>query len=133
MNEQSPYNRLAGAKLRSIRDRDHLQIKRKYQELRASIMAGSGMDRILQCSEELIATTLLHFESEERAMGEDSPSSLFAHRELHAEMIESLEDIAEDLKQRSIRGAMELMKFFEGRLTYHLDVEDAALERNLAN
>jgi hypothetical protein len=30
-----------------------------------------------------------------------------------------------------IRGASELMKLFDSRLTYHLDVEDAELEREL--
>ena len=133
MNELSTYHRFKGTKLKAIRDHDHLQIKRMYQDLRASIVEGAGMERILKCSHGLITTTLLHFESEERAMGEDSLASLLAHQELHAEMIESLEDISKDLEQRCIRGAMELMKFFDGRLTYHLDVEDAELERELAN
>lgn len=133
MNEKLNYGRYAGAKLRAIRDRDHQQIHRKYQELRASIIEGGGMERILQCSKDLITATVLHFESEERALGEDSLASLLAHQALHAEMIESLEDISKDLEQKSIRGAMELMKFFEGRLRYHLDVEDAALERELSN
>ena len=133
MNEKLNYGRYAGAKLRAIRDRDHQQIHRKYQELRASIVEGGGMERILQGSKDLITATVLHFESEERALGEDSLASLLAHQELHAEMIESLEEISKDLEQKSIRGAMELMKFFEGRLRYHLDVEDAALERELSN
>lgn len=133
MNEKLNYGRYAGAKLRAIRDRDHQQIHRKYQELRASIVEGGGMERILQGSKDLITATVLHFESEERALGEDSLANLLAHQELHAEMIESLEEISKDLEQKSIRGAMELMKFFEGRLRYHLDVEDAALERELSN
>lgn len=133
MNEKLNSGRYAGARLRAIRDRDHAQIHRMYQELRASIVAGGGMERILLCSKDLITATVLHFESEERALGEDSLASLLAHQELHSEMIESLEDISRDLEQKSIRGAMELMKFFEGRLRYHLEVEDAALERELSN
>lgn len=133
MNEKSHYKRSAGTQLKAIRDRDHQQIHRMYQELRASIVEGTGMARILQRSTDLITATVVHFESEERAMGEDSLARLLAHQELHSEIIESLEDISKDLEQRSIRGAMELLKFFEGRLRYHLEVEDAALERELSN
>jgi hemerythrin-like metal-binding protein len=133
MNESSNHGRYAGSKLRAIRDRDHLQINRMYRELRSAIVEGIGMERILQRAKELISATVLHFESEERALGEDSLASLLAHQELHEEMIESLEDISKDLEQKSIRGAMELLKFFEGRLRYHLEVEDAALERELAD
>lgn len=133
MSEKSSQPPYAGAKLRAIRDRDHRQIQRMYLELRAAIVEGSGMERILQRSQELITATLLHFESEERALGEDSLASLLAHQELHAEMIEGLEEISSDLEQRHICGATELLKYFEGRLRYHLEVEDAALERELSN
>jgi hemerythrin-like metal-binding protein len=133
MDEKSNYARYGGAKLRAIRDRDHRQIHRMYLELRASIVEGRGREQILQRSKDLITTTLLHFESEERALGEDSLASLLAHQELHAEMIESLEDISRDLEQKLIRGALELLKYFEGRLLYHLEVEDAELERELSN
>jgi hemerythrin-like metal-binding protein len=88
------------------------------------------MDRIIECSKELISTTLVHFRSEERAM-DANPRDFTTHKRVHANMIESLRDISNDLEQRRITGAMELMKFFEEQLTYHLDVEDAALDREL--
>jgi len=42
-----------------------------------------------------------------------------------------LTDISNDLEQRRIIGAMALMKLFDERLTKHLDIEDAELEREL--
>jgi hemerythrin-like metal-binding protein len=104
-----------------------------HQNLRTAIVAGAGMEKILKCSADLITATLLHFESEERVMSEYAPLSLGVHRDLHSELIGSLEGISTDLERRSISGAMELLKFFDGRLTYHLDFEDAALERELSN
>jgi hemerythrin-like metal-binding protein len=133
MNDQITYYPSRGTKLGEIVDRQHEQIKRAHRELHTSIVEGAGWERILQCSRDLIITTLLHFESEEQAMGENPSRSLEAHRRLHAEMIESLKDISADLERRKISGAMTLLKFFEGRLTFHLDTEDAALERELSN
>jgi hemerythrin-like metal-binding protein len=133
MNETLASYRIKRTKANEITDRQHVQIKRMYQDLRTSIVQGAGLERILKCSRDLIITTLLHFESEERAMGDTPSRSMEAHRLLHEEMIASLEDISEDLEQRRINGAMELLKFFEKRLSHHLDVEDGALERELAN
>ncbi len=124
MNKE-PYGDSSQGKLQAVRDRDHAQIKRIHMELRAAIVEGKGMERVLRTSEELITATLLHFESEERAMAEASVATLGLHSELHAGMIETLEDIGKDLEQRKICGAMELMKFFDERLSRHLTVEDA--------
>jgi len=125
MNHEFDAYPTQGAKLGAIRDRDHMQIRHMHEELRASIVGGAGMQRVLRCSEDLIRATLLHFESEERAMDEGPLSTQVAHQELHAEMIETLEDISKGLEQRKISGAMALLKFFDGRLAYHLAAEDA--------
>jgi hemerythrin-like metal-binding protein len=119
-----------GAKDGDILDHQHIEINRKHQNARTAIIEGRGMDRIIECSKELIATTLVHFRSEESAM-DASPRDFTTHKRLHANMIESLRDISNDLEQRRVTGAMELMKFFEEQLTYHLDVEDAELDREL--
>jgi hemerythrin len=102
-----------------------MQIKRIHQELRAAVIEGKGMERVIRTSEELIHATLLHFESEELAMEEASVATRGLHADLHAGMMETLEDISKDLEQRKICGAMELMKFFDERISYHLTVEDA--------
>jgi len=114
----------------NIVDRQHIEINRKHQNTRTAIIEGRGMDRIIACSKELIAATLMHFKSEESAM-DANPRNFTAHKRLHAEMVESLRDISNDLEQRRISGAMELMRFFEARLTYHLDAEDAVLDQDL--
>jgi hemerythrin-like metal-binding protein len=90
-----------------------------------------GMERIITCSKELVTSALAHFKSEESAMDAILSPSFARHRHLHAEMIESLKDISSGLEERRIRSAMELMKFVDGRLTFHLNVEDAAVERDL--
>jgi hemerythrin-like metal-binding protein len=123
MNDELNGNSSQGTLL-AIRDRDHLQIKRLHQELRAAIIEGKGMERVIRTSEELIHVTLLHFESEELAMEEKSLATRGLHADLHAGMMETLEDISKDLEKRTICGAMELMKFFDERLSYHLTVED---------
>jgi len=111
-------------------DREHMAIRQAHQELRAAIVGGGGMDRILQCSDNLIAVTLRHFESEERVMEDRSDACLGIHRDLHTDLIETLEDISEDLERRRISAAVELLRFFDGRITYHLEVEDASVEVN---
>jgi hemerythrin-like metal-binding protein len=128
---QSVFHHLMGTKAGEILDRQHLQIKRKHQDVRTAILEGGGMERIIACSKDLIAATRAHFQSEERAMDANALRNFSAHREMHDDIIESLQDISNDLEQRRISGAMELMKLFEGRILYHLDVEDAALEREL--
>lgn len=133
MNEQMTLYRHNGSRLGEIADRQHTQIRRRHHDLRAALLEGAALERILQCASDLIITTLLHFESEERAMGENPHQCLMTHSQLHSEMIASLSQISCQLEMRKINGAMELLKFFEGRLSYHLDVEDSALERELAN
>jgi hemerythrin-like metal-binding protein len=133
MNQQPTVYRGNGSKTSEIVDRQHLQIKHEHQELRKALLEGADLDRILEISTDLILTTLLHFESEERAMGESVNGKLVAHRQLHADLIESLKAISIDIENRKLNGALDLMKFFDGRLTYHLDVEDAEMERILAN
>jgi hemerythrin len=129
--DQVTFQHLQETTVKDILDRQHIEIKEKHLYLRTAIIEGIGMDKIIACSKELITSALAHFKSEELAMGAKPSRSFVQHRHFHAEMIEALEDIAGDLEQRRIHGAMELMKFFEGRLTFHLDVEDAALEREL--
>jgi hemerythrin-like metal-binding protein len=116
---------LQQTKVKAIRDRDHVQIRRMHRELRASIVQGTGMERVLRCSEELIQATLIHFESEERAMDEGPLVDQVAHQELHAELIETLEDIREGLEKRKICGAIELLKFFDERMARHLAIEES--------
>ena len=124
---------LQGTPTADILDRQHLQIKQRQQDLRTAIIIGMSMDQIVARAKDLIRTTLYHFESEEGVMDAAKFHGLTPHRHLHAEMIESLKGISCDLERSQISGAMELMRFFEGRLTYHLDVEDAAFERELGN
>lgn len=133
MNQQLTYYHCKGSKLGEIVDRQHQQIKREHQDLRKALLEGAELDRILEISTDLILTTLLHFESEERAMGESSNRKLVAHRQLHTDLIESLKAISVDIEHRKLDGALDLMKLFDGRLTYHLDVEDAEMERILAD
>ncbi len=133
MLDQLIFHHLLGSKLGDILDRQHVQIKRKHQEVRTAILQGGGMERIIACSKALIAATRAHFQSEERAMEAVPMRNFTPHRKMHAEIIESLEDISHDLEQRRISGAMELLKFFESRIVYHLDVEDAALGRELTS
>jgi hemerythrin-like metal-binding protein len=115
-----------------ILDRQHLQIKREQQDLRTAIKIGANMDQIIACAEDLIATTLRHFESEEIAMEANKFKDLAAHKCFHLEMIESLKEFSSDLERRKISDAMELMKFFDVRLTYHFGFEDGAFERELS-
>ena len=118
------------SKFGKIIDREHTEIRRVHQALRGLIIEGGGMDRIIECSENLIAVTLRHFESEERAREDRSDACLGIHRDLHSDLIENLEDISEDLEKRRISAAVELLRFFDGRMAHHLDVEDASLELN---
>ena len=133
MNQQLAYYHCKGSKLGEIVDRQHLLIKREHQDLRKALLEGAELDRILEISTDLILTTLLHFESEERAMGDSANRKLVAHRQLHTELVESLKAISIDIEHRKLDGALDLMKLFDGRLTYHLDVEDAEMERILAD
>jgi len=125
------FSRARNARIRAIQDRDHAEIRRMQRVLHDSIIEGVGMEKIIVCSKQLIEATLAHFESEERAMDEESLGSLNAHQELHAELIETLEDISKDLEKRSIGGAMQLMRFFEGRMAHHLKIEDAIFESEI--
>jgi len=125
------FSNIHTVKVRYILDREHIQIKRKHERARSAIIEGGGMNRIIACSKELIATTLAHFKSEESAMDACNPRNITTHKRLHADLIESLKDISNDLEQRRIIGAMALMKLFDERLTNHLEVEDADLEREL--
>jgi hemerythrin-like metal-binding protein len=133
MFEPLTLYRHEGSRLGEVADRQHMQIRQRHHDLRNAILDGSSAEHILQCSSELIVTTLLHFESEERAIGKNPHQCLLAHQLLHTEMIANLTRISDQLGARKLSGAMELLKFFEGRLSYHLDFEDAALERQLAN
>ncbi len=133
MNQQLPYYVCRGSKLGEIIDRQHVQIKREHRDLRKALLESAELDRILEISTDLILTTLLHFESEEHAMGESTNRNLVAHRQLHTDLIESLKAISIDIEHRKLDGAVGLMKLFDGRLTYHLDVEDAEMERILAD
>ncbi len=115
----------------NIFDREHLEIERCQQKLRSGIINGIGMNGIIACSKELIKSTLAHFRSEEAAMGARSIPSFETHRQMHAEMTETLNDISNDLEHRRINVALQLIKFFEQRINHHLEVEDAVLEREL--
>jgi hemerythrin-like metal-binding protein len=117
--------------IENIFDREHLEIENRQQKLRASIIEGIGMNGIIARSRDLIKSTIMHFRSEESAMDERSNPNFDAHRLMHAEMIETLTDISSDLEHRRINGAMQLLKFFDSRINYHLEVEDVALEREL--
>lgn len=132
LNKVSLYE-IDGIPVSDILDRQHAAINRTQQKLRSSIIEGTGLGLIIGCAKELIATTLEHFASEESALDASALQSFESHRRLHIEMIESLKEISGDLEHRRIRGALELMKFFDARLTYHLDVEDAIWERQLRN
>lgn len=116
-----------------ILDRQHLQIKRQQQDLRTAIKIGAGMDQIIACAEELISITLKHFESEESAMDANKFEGLAMHRRFHTEMIDSLKEFSSDMERRKISAALELIKSFDVRLTYHLGFEDGTFERELKN
>jgi hemerythrin-like metal-binding protein len=114
-----------GAGLKSVRDRDHALIVHRQRQLHAAIVQGTGMASILRCANDLVTATLQHFESEERAMDDANLSTQIAHQQIHAGMVDTLEEISKELQQRSICGAMALMKFFDGTLAKHLAAEEA--------
>ena len=58
-----------GTKLCEIVDREHMQIKREHHELRGAIFPREPTQKESEVATDLILTTLLRFESEERAMG----------------------------------------------------------------
>ena len=58
---ESVFHHLRGTKAGEILDRQHLQIKRKHQDVRTAILEGGGMERIIACSKDLIAATRAHF------------------------------------------------------------------------
>jgi hemerythrin-like metal-binding protein len=133
MNQQLVFPHRKKSKLGEIIDRQHVQIRHELQELRSAILEGADLERTLEIATDLILTMLLHFESEERAMGDNPDPRLAMHRQLHADLVESLKAISIDIEHRKIEGALELLKLSEGRLSYHLDVEDAEMERILAD
>lgn len=133
MNEPLVLVRRKGSRFDEVSDRQHLTIRRKHEDLRNAIMEDASLERILEYSSELIVTTLVHFDSEERALRRNPRQCLLAHQALHSEMIANLTTIAEEMEQRKMQAAMDLLKFFDSRLSYHLEVEDTALERELAN
>jgi hemerythrin len=133
MLDQVNLSQLQGISVAEIHDREHFEIKWKKQHLRLAILEGKGMDKIIADAEELVVATLEHFNSEEIAMDADTLRNFTTHRRQHTDIIQSLRDISNDLGQRRIRGAIELIKFFDVSLTHHLDVEDAAFERELRN
>ena len=117
---------LQGVPTKEILDRQHAEIKQKQQNLRGAIIAGMGMDQIVACANDLIDTTLDHFKSEESATDASRFEGVTKHKLMHAEMINSVMKIWGNLERRKINDAMELMKFFDERLTYHLAFEDGA-------
>jgi hemerythrin-like metal-binding protein len=133
LNQQLNFFSLKHSKLGEVIDRQHLQIRREYGELRKAILEGADLEKVLDAATDLILTTLLHFESEERAMEQCKNPKLTTHRQIHADLIESLKAISLDLDHQMAEGALELMNLFDKRMLYHLDVEDAELERILAN
>jgi hemerythrin-like metal-binding protein len=133
VSQQLGMYRMIGSRLCEISDREHVQIRREHEELRKVILSGGESQNILEAATDLILTTLLHFESEERAMSRSSHPLLLSHLKLHAEIIESLRVISMNLHRGELESALELLKLFDGRLTYHLEVEDAEIERILAN
>jgi hemerythrin-like metal-binding protein len=116
-----------------IHDRQHAEIKRMRQNLRTAIVEGMGMAQIVACAKNLIDTTSEHFTSEENAMEVSEFSGLGEHRLLHAEMLEQVKKIWSDLKLRKIEDGLALVKFFDVRLTYHMECEDIAFGRELRN
>jgi hemerythrin-like metal-binding protein len=133
MNQQLAFYPRKGSKVGEILDREHLQIRREHQDLRKALAEGADRERILEISTDLILTVLLHFESEERAMANCSEPRLVAHLQLHNDLIESLNAISIDIEHHRIDSALDLLKLFEGRLSYHMDVEDAEIERVIAD
>jgi hemerythrin-like metal-binding protein len=117
---------LQGTPITEILDRQHSEIKRKGRNLRTAIVEGMGMDQIIACANDLAETTREHFRSEESAMDASKFEGVTAHKLLHAEMIDTVKKIWGDLELRKISDAMELMKFFVGRLAYHLEFEDGS-------
>jgi hemerythrin-like metal-binding protein len=124
---------LQRSQIAEIIDRQHSQIRLQQQNLRSAIIEGMGMSLIVACAKLLIDTTIDHFKSEENAMEASNFAGLGAHRLLHAEWINRVEKIWSDLEHRKITDAMELLEFFDVRLTYHLESEDGAFGRELNN
>jgi hemerythrin-like metal-binding protein len=129
LDEVDLYYQTQGGPIMEILDRQHSEIKQKRQNLRTSIINGMGFDQIAACAMDLIATTLEHFKSEESAMEAGKFQGLGVQRLLHAHMIESVKTIWTDLEHRKINDALELLKFFDMTLTYHLESEDGAFGR----
>jgi hemerythrin-like metal-binding protein len=124
------YN-LQGAPVAEILDRQHSEIRRKRQNLRTAIVEGMGMDQIVACAQDLMDTTLEHFQSEESAMDESKFEGVAIHKQVHAQMVETVHGIRSNLERRKIGAAVELMTVFVERLDHHLEYEDGAFGRNL--
>jgi hemerythrin-like metal-binding protein len=120
---------LQGVPTKEILDRQHEAMKQKRQNLRTAIIEGSGMDHIVSCADDLIDTTLEHFKSEESAMDASTFEGVTNHKLMHATMVDTVMKIWNNLEHRKINDAMELMKFFDERLTYHLEFEDGTFGR----
>jgi len=133
VNQQLAFRHMNGSRLSEISDREHAQIRQEEDELRKAILGGLSTEKILEIASDLILTSLLHFESEERTMGASAHAVLVAHRAKHAELVESLRLISLDLNRGNADAAIELVKLFDERLTHHLEVEDAEMERVLAD
>jgi hemerythrin-like metal-binding protein len=131
MPNVTDLHNLNGANLAVILDRQHSEIKQKQKNLRASVVEGMGMNQIVACAKDLIDTTLDHFKSEECAMEISRFTGLLAHKHLHDGMAKSVNEIWSDLEHRKINAAMQLLTFFDERLTFHLDWEDGPFGRKL--
>jgi hemerythrin-like metal-binding protein len=125
------FHYLQGVPIKEVIDRQHSEIKRKSKNLRTAIVEGMGMDQIIACANDLINTTLEHFKSEEDAMDVSRFEGVTKHKLMHAKMADTVKEIWTDLGRRKVGDAMELMKFFDERLTYHLEFEDGAFGRSL--
>jgi hemerythrin-like metal-binding protein len=133
MNQQLAFYPRRGSKVGEILDREHLQIKREHEDLRKALVDGTDRERILEIGTDLFLTMLLHFESEERAMGKCPDPRLVAHLQLHTDLIESLKAISIDIEHHRIDSALGMLKLFERRLSYHMGVEDAEMERIISD
>lgn len=131
MQDTADLHNLNGQNLAAVLDRQHSEIKRRQTNLRTSIVDGMGMNQIVACAKDLIDATLEHFKSEERAMEISRFAGLVMHKHIHDGMARNVREIWSDLEHRKIYDAMELMKFFDERLTFHLDWEDGPFGRHL--
>lgn len=101
-------------------DEDHHKLVDLFNILNRSVMENDAQDYIDAVIEELISCTIWHFRHEERLMLKHGYEGIQEHRQEHAALIKS----AQNLQQRILQGGEQVsikdIEFLEQWLTGHI-------------